>query len=86
MNQVGCQDGGRIRRLREDLRLSGSELARRVGVKPQTLSNIELGNKPAGIGTLLKIARELGVPVDELVLAGATEGQVTVPAAQGAVL
>jgi transcriptional regulator with XRE-family HTH domain len=68
MNQNGCQDGAAIRRLREDQRISAGDLADRVGIIRQSLYNIELGNKPAGLAVLVKIARELGVQVDEILL------------------
>ena len=67
MNPTRCQDGTAIRRLREGQGVGVTEFAARVGIKRQSLSNIELGNKPAGLGTLIKIARELGVPLDDIV-------------------
>lgn len=76
MNRHGCQDGDAIRRLREE-RAYFSERAQRghwsikavagrVGITPQSLSNIELGNKPAGLAVLIRIAREFEVPVDKI--------------------
>lgn len=78
MNRHGCQDGDAIRRIREE-RAYFSERAQRphwsikavalrVGITPQSLSNIELGNKPAGLAVLVRIARDLGVSVDEILL------------------
>ena len=79
MNRHGCQDGDAIRRLREE-RAYFSEraergnwsikaVAGRVGITRQSLSNIELGNKPAGLAVLIRISRELGVPVDKILRA-----------------
>lgn len=65
MNQNGCQDGRKIRRLRGDRTVAW--LAGRVGITPQSLSNIELENKPASISVIIGIARELGVSVDAII-------------------
>lgn len=66
MNHIGCQDGAAIRRIREERNISALALAERVGIRRRSLYNIELGNKPAGIEVIVKIARELQVPVDEI--------------------
>jgi transcriptional regulator with XRE-family HTH domain len=64
----GSQNGDEIRRLRkEELRISGRAFAKRVGITSQALSNIELGNKAAGLDTLIAIARELNVKVDQII-------------------
>ena len=79
MNRNGFQDGDAIRKLREE-RAYFSEraqrghwsikaVARRVGITPQSLSNIELGNKPASLAVLIRISRDLGVPVDQVIRA-----------------
>lgn len=65
MNRNGCQDGREIRRLRGDRTVAW--LAGRVGIRPQSLSNIELENKPASISVIIDIARALGVPVDAII-------------------
>lgn len=67
MNPTVNQDGEEIRRLRKErLDLSVPAFAARIGIRPQSLSNIELGNKPAGLGTLLRISRALGVPMEQI--------------------
>lgn len=66
-SRVGNQDGAKIRQLRKEAGLTVTALATRVGINPQSLSNIELGYKPAGLGVLIQIARELGQPVDGLI-------------------
>lgn len=67
MNPNGSQDGNAIRRYREERHLSVTALAARIGIRRQSLSNIELGTKPASAAVLVKIARELKVPLDEIV-------------------
>lgn len=62
----GNQDGLKIRQMREAAGLTVTELAERIGVVPGSLSNIELGNKPASLGILIRIARELNGSVDAL--------------------
>ena len=69
MNHIGCQDGTAIRRIREEQRITPADLAARVGIRRQSLYNIELGNKPAGAAVLVKIARALRVPVDKILKA-----------------
>ena len=70
MNQNGCQDGDAIRQLRKERGYrTVKSFAVRIGIKPQSLSNIELGNKPAGIDVLVTIAGALGVPVDKILKA-----------------
>jgi len=65
MNQ-GLQDGRKIRQIREEHDLSIGELATRLGIKPQSLSNIEWNNKPAGAALAIEIARELGVTLGDI--------------------
>lgn len=67
MDRIGCQRGDVIRRLRKERKLSVAAFAPLVGLTPQSLSNIELGNKPAGIATLVRIAGQFGVSLDEIV-------------------
>lgn len=64
----GQQDGPQIQRFREKRGLSRRELADRIGLShEQTLTNIELGNKPASIRMLTKIAAALGVQIVDVV-------------------
>jgi transcriptional regulator with XRE-family HTH domain len=71
MNQHGRQDGKAIRRLRKERGYrTVKSFALRVGIKPQSLSNIERGNRPAGIDVLVTIAGALGVPVDTILKVG----------------
>lgn len=57
--------GTRIKRLREAKSFSQSELARRAGVKPQTIQSLESGNQQ-GTRSLVRIAKALGVNADFL--------------------
>lgn len=64
---VPVTDGGKIRRLREGrLKISASQFARRVGVKPQSMINIERDHRSASLGLLSRIAAELNVPLESL--------------------
>ena len=48
------------------LRMSQSDLARRIGVTTCTVSNIELGVTGPHGSTLLLLMRELGITLDEV--------------------
>ena len=58
--------GKRIRRCRESLNMSRSELGRRVGVTSHTIANIEYGDKGTTIDNLYRITKILGVSMDWL--------------------
>lgn len=58
--------GERIRELREQKDLSLRELAKRLGVSPAFLSDIELGRRYPSDEVLAKIAKELGESVASL--------------------
>jgi transcriptional regulator with XRE-family HTH domain len=69
MSQARRPDGAKIRRLREDQGLNVRQLAERVGIARQYLSLIELGRrKQTSLDTICGIARELGEPLDNLVV------------------
>ena len=55
-----------VRRLRLRLKLSQAELSRRSGVNSITISQIENGRTTAWPGYQRKLARALGVSVEEL--------------------
>jgi transcriptional regulator with XRE-family HTH domain len=74
MNRKVSQNGAEIRRLRkENLGLSVPAFAARVGIRGQSLSNIELDNKPVGLTTLIRIAKELGVPIEAILASDEAE-------------
>lgn len=64
---LGSQDGAKIRALREGAGDStATAFAKQLGIKPQSLINIERGNRPASLAMLIRIASELETSVDDL--------------------
>lgn len=69
----GQQDGPRIQAFREASGLSRRQLADQLKLRhEQTLTNIELGNKPASLDMLTKIADALGVQLTDIIMPGTT--------------
>jgi transcriptional regulator with XRE-family HTH domain len=65
--RLGLQDGDKIRELRKSAGYStATAFAQRLGIKPNSLINIERGNKAASLAMLLRIASELDTSVDDL--------------------
>jgi transcriptional regulator with XRE-family HTH domain len=62
--------GSRLRANRTLRHLTLRELARRVGVSPSLISQIETGRSQPSVGTLYAIATELEVSVDDLLFDG----------------
>jgi transcriptional regulator with XRE-family HTH domain len=58
--------GPRLRAHREQRGLSLRELARRLGVSPSAISQIETGKSRPSVSTLYAIVSELGMSLDEL--------------------
>ena len=58
--------GGRLRREREKRGISLRELARRVGVSPSLVSQIELDRVNPSVSTLYALATELGVTMGDV--------------------
>src|SRR5689334_14921003 len=58
--------GPRLRAHREHRGLSLRELARRLGVSPSAISQIETGKSRPSVSTLYSIVSELGMSLDEL--------------------
>jgi len=67
--------GHRIRMRRETLKLTQQELAEALGLTPQHISAIEQEKRAPSLPVLAKLATELGVTVDYLVVG--KEGGVT---------
>lgn len=67
-----AQYGPRLRLERERRHIGVRELARRVGVSPSLISQIETGKSKASVQTLYAIVTELGTSLDEL-FAGPTD-------------
>ncbi len=66
--------GPRLRAHRENRGLSLRELARRLGVSPSAISQIETGKSRPSVSTLYSIVTELGISLDEL-FGGATPSE-----------
>ena len=62
--------GSRLRANRTMRDLTLRELARRIGVSPSLISQIETGRSQPSVGTLYAIATELEVSVDDLLFDG----------------
>lgn len=65
---VGVEDdvGRRLRAHREERELSLRELARRLGISPSAISQIETGKSRPSVSTLYAIVSELGMSLDGL--------------------
>jgi mannose-6-phosphate isomerase-like protein (cupin superfamily)/DNA-binding XRE family transcriptional regulator len=59
--------GWRLRTARESMNIGLRELARRIGVSPSLISQIETGKSEPSVSTLMAIVTELGLPVNEIV-------------------
>lgn len=59
--------GKRIRKKREENKLSQAELAEKVRLSTQHISNVENAKSKIGLDTLVKIANALNCTLDELV-------------------
>jgi len=59
--------GKRIRKRRQELKLTQEDLARALGLTPQHISGIEQDKRSPSLSSLAKLAEELGVTVDYLV-------------------
>lgn len=58
--------GARIRAARESASLSQQELSRRSGIAQESLSRIETGRRDPRLGTLRRLAKGLGLSLDQL--------------------
>lgn len=58
--------GRTLRRARRDRDLSQEAVARRAGIGPKHMSELERGNKNPRIATFLRIAAALGISPTEL--------------------
>src|SRR3954464_6207954 len=58
--------GARLRAAREDLGISLRELARRVGVSPSLVSQIELDRVNPSVSTLYALVMELGLTMGDV--------------------
>ncbi|KKW67403.1 Cro/Cl family transcriptional regulator [Lampropedia cohaerens] len=56
--------GGRLRRLREEARLTQAELARRLGLSASYLNQLENNQRPLTVAVLLKLKAQFGAEVE----------------------
>ena len=59
-------DGDKLRRLRVERALSQQDLEQITGIAQSTISNLELGIRPARLSTIRKLAEALNVEPKEL--------------------
>jgi transcriptional regulator with XRE-family HTH domain len=59
-------DGDKLRRLRVERALSQQDLERMTGIAQSTISKLELGNRPARLSTIRKLAEALNAEPKEL--------------------
>ena len=59
--------GKRIRKRRQELKLTQEDLASTLGLTPQHISGIEQDKRNPSLSSLAKLAEELGITVDYLV-------------------
>src|SRR5947207_14180647 len=72
--------GGRLRAERERLQISLRELARRVGVSPSLVSQIELDRVNPSVSTLYALVTELGMTMSDVFGDGGPSGPHVVAA------
>jgi transcriptional regulator with XRE-family HTH domain len=60
--------GARIRELREAAGLSQAELAERLGIAQNSLSNWERGNRQPSFADIVRVAESLAVPISDFVV------------------
>ncbi len=77
--------GQRLRAHREARNITLRELARRLGLSPSAISQIETGKSRPSVSTLYSIVSELGMSLDELFSGGASasSGSVVALPAEG---
>ena len=66
--------GTRIRKAREQARISQAELARRIGISKTAMNAIEGGATDPRASRIVAIAQELGISTDALLLGTAARG------------
>ena len=66
MNKSAKKLGENMKRIRFENGMSQSDICRKLGVDRSYISNVENGNKNPTLSTITKLAKALGVSVDEL--------------------
>ena len=75
--------GPQLRLAREQKGVTVRQLARRAGVSPSLVSQVERGLATPSVGTLLAIANELGLEIGDLFKFGARTGLTPGPVQRG---
>ncbi|WP_217639243.1 helix-turn-helix domain-containing protein [Arthrobacter sp. cf158] len=83
-NPGGLLLGTRLRRARTEANISLRALARRVGVSPSFMSQVERDLASPSVGTLYNIVSELGLSLDTLMHDGRSSGKSTAQTAEKA--
>lgn len=75
---LNIQIGSRIRIKREELKLSREKLAESIGISPQFLAQIELGNRGMSSATLFKLCTALSTSADYIILGKESNNDLTI--------
>ncbi len=67
MSLTPRQMGRRLKKLREDRDMSRAELAEEAGITREYVRRLEAGEQDPTLGVLQKIAKSLGVKLEDLV-------------------
>lgn len=70
------QVGPRLRAARSERGWTMSDLASRAGMSASTLSRLESGKRQAGLELLVPLTRELGIRIDDLIVANPPDPRV----------
>ena len=66
MNNSAKKLGQNMKRIRKVKQMTQGDICRKLGVDRSYISNVESGNKNPTLSTITKLAKALGVSVDEL--------------------
>lgn len=66
MGDISTKFGKRVKKIRLEKSLSQGDLAKIVDVHPTDISGIERGKRNMSLKNIERLAKALGVPVDEL--------------------
>lgn len=72
--EINIQTGERIRTAREERKLTQEQLAERIEVSPQYISDLERGVVGISLATLKRLCLELGISSDRILFGRETEG------------
>jgi len=75
--------GERIRKTRQELKITQEELARAIGVTPQHISAIEQNKRDPSLSSLARLAKELGLTIDYLIIGNEKGITEPIPAIKG---